>query len=1508
MTSHATTDEKIEYIEDTLEEYGADMIDAEAVARECFDELLITGELGTQDIHEWIQNYALGLENRDIDNQLDEVFEFDEFENDNSFRIGGAYKGVRHIAEHETPIYYCPSDNYCVFKCIERYYEIIGKKEKNGTPIKFPTYKLNPYYNSKKKYLDVIMNVICPKREGEKDDEYYIRGKEEVYKLPAFVYIEKTKDKKITLTRVDNNHKISNCPDYRIGLLNVDNGIYHAILLKCKGKDIRELKTTDFKLKFTNDLELVSDWVKMTSKPPKARENLAIIYDIETSIHTIRKTIAGRERDVKVFIPEGLAYRIIEFEVNPDTRELDYKFHENHEIFCTPGLPNDQSDLYDNWFSHMKAKYDNLLSSYCLKSENNEKTRPIQVWAHNGSRFDNIFLRSSKKIKFIDEIKAGSMYKSIRCSHESTGNIEFLFKDTLPFCLANLKSIAKTLKCTPKDEFDIADWTREKYMLHFNSEDPAYNWRKYMKQDVDTLSEVFIKLEGAYNKIGCSLTNTVGLPGVAYELMSKTCYGFTKNMYRPKDPSMVALIKNAMYGGRVVAYKRHFSSKISDDVLICLDANSLYPSVMCIGSYPVGKPKKINSFADNQAIKDKKIAGKKSKFTLEEMRDSLQHGKHEDGRSKLCKHYILTIRFRIPNIPQTLVPYKDEGRLYYPTNGIYEGSYNDVDIREMLIDGYEIIEVINGIYWATSERLFSELINYLYTKRQELKKEGNFLEYVYKIIINAMYGKLLESVDSKCYFKTPKDENKFTTKFNEKIIKLANGQFEITQNLRNPMIKKPMQLGTYVLAYARAVMNQYIRKVGIENVFYTDTDSIYVLKKAFEKSGIKESLELGGVKNDYGDSVYITEAFFLDQKRYFLQKVKSPYKHNPDISEEENKKLQEEAIEIAIKKFAEDYDKAKLIEDPKKKAIAINSLKDPAPISAKYVGLSFRAVIKGIISNEAGECVWGPDQKSEIRRIYEDILKNYNEFVMDSKEDSKATIKKVLRVMEKWRRVTDGVNVMQGEMQFCIAPHKKGLYLPSDIYNHVYHSLGFDKEAPTAKLGNKWGDIKKYCERFRLTAGYVYKNAKGGLTVNSILPFTSPKIKGVMINKDAKKSECDEGDRVLTNYYLHIAKNGIKSIIYCYRGSKIIRYIRYGTRLDGSIVDSDLKKALEFEEKNGIREITLSSGNNAFVQDYVQYFNTCILGATVEIHLSPEEENGLIPLFGTSESGFLLKNNVYDREFIILNKTIRDLHLPLKEPLKPRSFSENEEFEEFSDDPIIDDTNEIRVESSEAFITMIKRTIVSIIKLYAPNMTLDEFIKYARSNMREIKVGTVHVSKQFFQFEHEKIIKDAEFSKMISEESLKGIIDDKCEIIHEIQPNAYWDKLKEKSLSFSSVDYRNQIGNYSLITLLKITDNMRISKLFKQGDNKQPKTSIVNHIDAPILEVPANIITESKMHSRDIFNMMTKGWDRETLVDTINYRIQNLQTPSAIEFRKKFGNKKLTYAEIKRNTTLYKIL
>lgn len=978
---------------------------------------------------------------RDFDSMFEDAFD-DYWVNQPPKSKGGLigcdYQGVKDIKERETSKVFIPSGVDCIFKAYQRYFD--DKK------INTNLYEL---FKKNKKSLPVkgISMIAFNKIMKELGLEEYLLPN---YKLWVDKNEVKSSDK-------CNKIKVS---DYFIGFLYLGHGTYHAILVKGKSPIAAKLSIDDIKIEFCIRKDLVCRSRYLPKPKPKTPNQYVVAYDIETYLDT--------STTPNVLIPVSLGWALVDLKESSDSCIIHTEIISEYD---------DWKKLYDEMF---KQVYNKL---YVTVQGNLPKD--IKLYAHNGSRFDNIFVKLLDKVHIKSCIKSGNQYKTITVTTKIAPKIEFVFRDSLPFTLASLKrSCAMFNTDITKVDFDIIDKSKEWFKENdtgrlilstlptFTTPDRQTNENVndhmiYLKYDVWSLAKLLMNIETQTMQMGMSITNFIGLPGMSFYLLRRNCFGM-KDIRIPDHPTICKFIKESIYGGRVLQWKTHFPSlnleerKLHGESLISVDMNSLYPSAMYASGFPVGD------------------------FHL-----LLEDELNFDLLNEKYPHYIIECDIEIPNIRYPIHPYKKEivnkkGErvstcLIYPTNQTITGVYNDVDIREMLKDGYKVVNVKKGIYWVDSKRIFNDLIEQLYSKRCEFKAmkgaERN-KEYIFKILLNAMYGKFNESIrDVTTYRNDDGKENVGTEKLRSQ--KLPNGQFEIISKHFHTKYTKPTHIASYILSHSRAIVNELIRTVEAKNVYYSDTDSIYIPRNIFEKCDVEGRLGkmndgtiLCGFKNDYGDNTYIEEAVFLDMKRYYLKKS--------NTSDGVTKKS----------------------------------------ISLKFNGLNFKNLthLTSIIEEDLETVkvdVMENDQSVGNRdECYKNLITNlYQAYYVNNEkysEVSKNGIKLMFHVLDKNKY---GIFSIDRHVGFTISPKKRGQWINSSSRNSTggyseFYGLGYNLDNPE--------HIPEMCKKI---GSYVEKEQK---------KFS---IKYSIYNRDGRKLiKSSQIPIRLTNYCDDI-KRGIKPFV-----------------------------------------------------------------------------------------------------------------------------------------------------------------------------------------------------------------------------------------------------------------------------------------------------------------------------------------------------------------------------------------
>ena len=114
-----------------------------------------------------------------------------------------------------------------------------------------------------------------------------------------------------------------------------------------------------------------------------------------------------------------------------------------------------------------------------------------------------------------------------------------------------------------------------------------------------------------------------------------------------------------------------------------------------------------------------------------------------------------------------------------------------------------------------------------------------------KLIMNSLYGVQIRKDINESYY--CKSECWMKTEFDENVLdywKLPNGNYIVKMkrddgldddcDVKNTL---PAVLGAFILANSRRIMNKFIREINgfyENNIYYTDTDSLYIEKKYWD--------------------------------------------------------------------------------------------------------------------------------------------------------------------------------------------------------------------------------------------------------------------------------------------------------------------------------------------------------------------------------------------------------------------------------------------------------------------------------------------------------------------------------------------------------------------------------------------------------------------------------------------------------------------------------------------------
>lgn len=325
-------------------------------------------------------------------------------------------------------------------------------------------------------------------------------------------------------------------------------------------------------------------------------------------------------------------------------------------------------------------------------------------------------------------------------------------------------------------------------------------WEEYNKQDVQILIDAmrqymdFIKLHdlGPFQMTQASQSFTA----YRHRFMQK------ESVLIDDDEKALATARKAYSGGRVEAYAK---VHIEGETTYKLDINSMYPFVMQAKTFP----SVLRSHWKNVSI--------------------------EEYETKIRPNYKACAYVKV-DTDEPVYPKRMDGKLVFPVGRFF--TYLSTPEIDYALDHGHLKEFIHVAFYQHAP-LFKSFVDYFYTLRLAAKKRGDEKEsFFLKILMNSLYGKFGQN--------GKKWEN-----VEEDSIQVDESQpFDIWATIHHDSqqidhyrrIGKLVQrlaaleesreshpaIAAHITAEARIYLWQIIKQAGKENVYYCDTDSVFV--------------------------------------------------------------------------------------------------------------------------------------------------------------------------------------------------------------------------------------------------------------------------------------------------------------------------------------------------------------------------------------------------------------------------------------------------------------------------------------------------------------------------------------------------------------------------------------------------------------------------------------------------------------------------------------------------------
>jgi hypothetical protein len=718
-----------------------------------------------------------------------------------------------------------------------------------------------------------------------------------------FIYDEHTEYTSFYVKNYDllkNERDAQNIIGYRTGTTNFHRKkqqTYYISSLKLIDELVKSPNVNNLLVPITNQTINLLDEIYTDHKLKDDFLNIDLNYDMNGT--TTKPVLYDKEYDDK----KKSKY------INYDFVVVDFETYHNdlkHEPYLLNGAKLDfDNKIMINTFSYRYDKNNDLIETY-LKSLTNDT-----VLIFHNAKFDYNFLvpylsKCSETINDGNFISFKGMFGKhkivIKCSYKliTAPLREFpeMFKlpktqkEVIKHSFYNRENVFKQyhsledfIKPFNKKNQEIVVKNINKWnCMNENGEVDIIEYSKrYCDMDVEILGKGYLIFrDWMLDYFDEDINNHLTLPSIVTNIFLKR--GIFEGCYElsglPRD-----FIAKAMIGGRCMLAKNtkhRVKAQLND-----LDATSLYPSGMKrMKGFMKGQPKPLAPEQTNKSFLD------------------------------TTDYYFVSVRIKKVNkhldFP-LLRKITDEGKKMFSNDMEEEVVYLGKTALEDAITYQSIeYEIINGYYFNDGFNTdINSIISEIFSRRATLKREGNPAQLIFKLLMNASYGKLLQKApDTKTTLMDDKNNdinvylsrNHATIKQISYIEPPANTSYNFKRKCRIDSLiaqsthHNKVHLGIVILDETKRIMSEVMTTAQDEDIpiYYQDTDSMMLhnediprLEEVFMNKYNRKLVgkDLGQFSSDLNpeedsefaesgkkiSKIYATEGIFVGKKAYILK-------------------------------------------------------------------------------------------------------------------------------------------------------------------------------------------------------------------------------------------------------------------------------------------------------------------------------------------------------------------------------------------------------------------------------------------------------------------------------------------------------------------------------------------------------------------------------------------------------------------------------------------------------------
>ena len=446
-------------------------------------------------------------------------------------------------------------------------------------------------------------------------------------------------------------------------------------------------------------------------------------------------------------------------------------------------------------------------------------------YAHFGGKFDFLYLLETLKNYGydFDIIDVNGRILSIKINfgeyiddkNEIAYKTFIEYRDSFAIMPKSLKSLTSSFNVEHQKQIhEFTHEAKEEICEAHKLKNCQICFDKYLEYDCKGLYECIEYFENIINSYGGELKLTIascGMDLLKHKYFKKPIYSL--------DEQTEADIRSYYFGGRTEIFIREIEEGYYYDI------NSLYPKVMADNDMPISRP-----------------TIHKSPYGI---------NIDSDMGFVYCNIDFKNTKEIIP-----LIPYKmkinNSTKLIYP-EGAFK-SWIDLDMyRKALKLGYEI-KILKGITFY-GENIFKDYVNDFYA----LRSKSESLKVIGKLLLNAPYGKFAQKREKRSMIKYDGINEEYLKTLMP--IDLKKGLFHKDSISQAKHIIP--SISSHITTLAQLELYKLFERVGFDNVYYCDTDSMITNKK------LQTSKLLGDIKQEYK----LDKGYFLLPKTYYIEGI-----------------------------------------------------------------------------------------------------------------------------------------------------------------------------------------------------------------------------------------------------------------------------------------------------------------------------------------------------------------------------------------------------------------------------------------------------------------------------------------------------------------------------------------------------------------------------------------------------------------------------------------------------------